>query len=116
MKKSAVAPNVFLTGVDEMYLPIRHGEGRLLFDSSVDVHNSPDFKITLQYTEDVNGSTERIAGLVNPTGRIFGLMPHPEAAVRKTQNPTWTQTPEKADEEEVGMMFFRNAYKEISSC
>lgn len=116
MKKSSAAPNVFLSGVDEMYLPIRHGEGRLLFDPSVDVFNSPDFKVTLQYTEDVNGSTERIAGLVSPTGRIFGLMPHPEAAVRKTQNPLWTQAPEKADEEEVGMMFFRNAYKEISSC
>lgn len=114
MKKSPTAPNVFLQGMNEMYLPIRHGEGRLLFNSGVNVFDNPDFKVTLQYSEDVNGSTERIAGLTSGHGRIFGLMPHPEAAVRKTQNPLWTAAPERADEEEIGMMFFRNAYKEIS--
>lgn len=113
LKKSA-APNVFLKNLNEMDLPIRHGEGRLLFDSSVDVLNSPDFKVSLQYSEDVNGSTQQIAGLTNSNGRIFGLMPHPEAAIRKTQNPEWTLHPEQADQEEVGMMFFKNAYEEVS--
>lgn len=122
LKKSS-SPNVFLKNtdslkLDEMYLPIRHGEGRLLFDSAVDVFNSPDFKVSLQYSprdhEEINGSTQQIAGLTNPSGRIFGLMPHPEAAVRKTQNPQWTLHPEKAREEEVGMMFFKNAYAEVS--
>lgn len=121
LKKSS-APNVFLKNINEMYLPIRHGEGRLLFDSSVDVFNCPDFKVSLQYSpqggvlgsEDVNGSTHQIAGLTNPSGRVFGLMPHPEAAVRKTQNPQWTMHPEKSREEEVGMIFFKNAYAEVS--
>lgn len=108
------SPNIFLKNVEKLYLPIRHGEGRLLFDSSVDIANSPDFKVSLYYSEDVNGSTQRIAGLSNPTGRVFGLMPHPEAAVRKTQNPQWTLCPEKSHEEEIGMMFFKNAYKEVS--
>jgi phosphoribosylformylglycinamidine (FGAM) synthase-like amidotransferase family enzyme len=112
--KKTTSPNVFLKNVEELYLPIRHGEGRLLFDSSVDVFNSPDFKVTLQYSEDVNGSTQQIAGLTSANGRIFGLMPHPEAAIRKTQNPEWTLTPEKAHEDEVGMMFFKNAYEELS--
>jgi phosphoribosylformylglycinamidine synthase len=113
LKKSA-SPNVFLKNLDEMYLPIRHGEGRLLFAPTVDVFNSPDFKVSLQYSEDVNGSTQQIAGLTNPSGRVFGLMPHPEAAVRKTQHPQWTMCPEKSQEDEVGMMFFRNAYAEVS--
>ncbi|HEY8270558.1 MAG TPA: phosphoribosylformylglycinamidine synthase subunit PurQ [Pseudobdellovibrionaceae bacterium] len=112
-KKDASA-NVFLKDLEKMYLPIRHGEGRLLFDSSVDVANCPDFKVSLYYSEDVNGSTQQIAGLTNPSGRVFGLMPHPEAAVRKTQNPQWTLCPEKSHEEEIGMMFFKNAYKEAS--
>ncbi|WP_413290960.1 phosphoribosylformylglycinamidine synthase subunit PurQ [Bdellovibrio sp. HCB337] len=112
--KKTKSENVFLKNMNDMYLPIRHGEGRLLFDPSVDVCNNADFKVTLQYDEDVNGSTERIAGLTNANGRIFGLMPHPEAAVRKTQNPEWTASPETAGEEEVGMMFFRNAFKEAS--
>lgn len=113
LKKSSL-PNIFLKNMNEMYLPVRHGEGRLLFDSSVDVFNSSDFKITLQYNEDVNGSTQQIAGLTNSNGRIFGLMPHPEAAIRKTQNPEWTMTPERANDDEVGMMFFQNAYEEVS--
>jgi phosphoribosylformylglycinamidine synthase len=113
LKKSSL-PNIFLKNVDEMYLPIRHGEGRLLFAPSVDVFNSPDFKVSLQYSEDVNGSTQQIAGLTNPSGRIFGLMPHPEAAARKTQHPQWTMHPEKSQEEEVGMMFFKNAFAEVS--
>jgi phosphoribosylformylglycinamidine (FGAM) synthase-like amidotransferase family enzyme len=113
LKKTTTA-NVFLKNMDEMYLPIRHGEGRLLFDSSVDPQNNPDFKVSLYYGEDVNGSTQKIAGLTNHSGRVFGLMPHPEAAVRKTQNPQWTLHPEKSREEEVGMMFFKNAYVEAS--
>jgi len=113
MKKKPV-PNVFLKNVSELYLPIRHGEGRLLFDRSVNIFDNPEFQVTLQYSEDVNGSTERIAGLTSANGRIFGLMPHPEAAIRKTQNPEWTLTPETAGEEGAGMMFFKNAYEEVS--
>lgn len=113
MSKAPV-DNVFLSDIHEMYLPIRHGEGRLVFDSDVDLLNNSDFRVSLQYNEDVNGSAHRIAGLTNLSGRIFGLMPHPEAAIRRTQNPLWTENPKTADQEEVGMMFFRNAYKEIS--
>lgn len=113
MKKTA-APNIFLKNVDEMYLPIRHGEGRVLFDPSVNILDDAAFKVTLQYHEDVNGSTQQIAGLTNPNGRIFGLMPHPEAAIRKTQNPTWTQNPASAHEDEIGLRVFQNAYQEVS--
>lgn len=110
----APVENVFLSDMHEMYLPMRHGEGRLVFDPDVDLLNNLEFRVSLQYNEDVNGSAHRIAGLTNLSGRIFGLMPHPEAAIRRTQNPLWTENPQTADQEEVGMQFFRNAYKEIS--
>ncbi|MFW1123146.1 phosphoribosylformylglycinamidine synthase subunit PurQ, partial [Vibrio parahaemolyticus] len=44
----------------------------------------------LRYTEEVNGSFDKIAALTNPAGNVLGLMPHPEAFVRWTQNPSWT--------------------------
>ena len=112
--KKTKSTNIFLKGVEEMYLPVRHGEGRLLFTPSTQVFASSEFAVSIQYTEDVNGSTEMIAGLTNPGGRIFGLMPHPEAAIRKTQNPQWTLNPETAHEEEIGLRVFRNAYEEVS--
>ncbi|MBK9321745.1 MAG: phosphoribosylformylglycinamidine synthase subunit PurQ [Bdellovibrionaceae bacterium] len=105
--------NIFLKGIEKMYLPIRHGEGRLLFDSSVLLYDNSDFQVSVQYSEDVNGSTEKIAGLVSSSGRIFGLMPHPEAAIRKTQTPQWTMNPEDCDGVEVGLQFFKNAYEEV---
>ena len=105
--------NIFLKGIEEMYLPIRHGEGRLVFNTTVSLHENADFQVSAQYTEDVNGSTEKIAGLVSSSGRVFGLMPHPEAAVRKTQNPQWTMSPKESDSDEIGLQFFKNAYEEV---
>ncbi|MBC7370679.1 MAG: phosphoribosylformylglycinamidine synthase subunit PurQ, partial [Bdellovibrionaceae bacterium] len=111
--KKTKCKNIFLKDIEEMHLPIRHGEGRLLFLPATKVFAAPEFEVSVQYTEDVNGSTEMIAGLTNPNGRIFGLMPHPEAAVRKTQNPQWTMSPETAHEDEVGLSIFKNAYQEV---
>lgn len=44
----------------------------------------------MRYEENVNGSYDRIASLINDTGTVMGLMPHPEAFVRYTQHPQWT--------------------------
>jgi phosphoribosylformylglycinamidine synthase len=113
LKKTSAAPNIFLKNIDEMYLPIRHGEGRVLFAMDVPLFETTEFKISVQYQEDVNGSTEQIAGLTNSNGRIFGLMPHPEAAIRKTQNPQWTMAPENAFADEIGLSLFKNAFEEV---
>lgn len=61
-------------------LPVRHGEGRLLF-SSTEVHTKvKELGLDcLSYSEDINGSTDCIAGLTDPSGMILGMMPHPEA-------------------------------------
>lgn len=67
-------------------LPIRHGEGRVVFSSSVsasDICHRLEEKgqIVFRYEDDVNGSQERIAGICDPSGMILGMMPHPEACV-----------------------------------
>lgn len=64
-----------LTG--DLYLPCRHREGRIVKSDKLDVPFAP-----LQYEEDVNGSHNRIAGVVSENGQIFGLMPHPEVATQ----------------------------------
>jgi phosphoribosylformylglycinamidine (FGAM) synthase-like amidotransferase family enzyme len=66
-----------------LYLPVRHKEGQI-------VPNTRNIKLPfapLQYEEDINGSYERYAGVVNSTGQIFGLMPHPEVATHSFLHP-----------------------------
>ncbi len=76
-------------GVDAFDLPIRHGEGRVVFgDDAVYDELKDNGQIALTYSEDVNGSHQRIAGLCDPSGLIFGLMPHPEAFVYQATNLT----------------------------
>ena len=66
-------------------LPIRHGEGRVVFavDRAEMIATSlaDAGQVVLRYTQPVNGSHGDIAGLCDPSGLIFGLMPHPEAYV-----------------------------------
>jgi phosphoribosylformylglycinamidine synthase len=92
-------------------LPIRHGEGRVAFtrgeEESVHRLLSQDGQIALRYTEDVNGSFARIAGVCDPTGLVFGLMPHPEAAVSRLLYPNSSRL-ENRDGEGIGLRFFRN--------
>lgn len=70
----------------DLLLPIRHGEGRIVFAGDENAQQLTyetilaQGQIALLYNEDVNGSFQRIAGVCDPEGRIFGLMPHPEAA------------------------------------
>lgn len=65
-------------------LPIRHAEGRVLFkkDKQDEIYRflKERGQIPLTYAHPVNGSYKQIAGVCDPSGRIFGLMPHPEAA------------------------------------
>ena len=74
-------------------LPIRHGEGKIVFKGDSDAQKvmyktlSTNGQIALNYSVDVNGSYAQIAGVCDPTGRIFGLMPHPEAATSMWHSP-----------------------------
>jgi phosphoribosylformylglycinamidine synthase len=88
--------------------PIRHGEGRLIESgNSLGVTAFPAFR----YTQNPNGSHESIAGLIDPSGRILGMMPHPEGYMRASQHPGYfknqTQDPMS---EGLGLRLFKNAF------
>lgn len=63
----------------EIFLPVRHKEGRIIAKDTV---NS-----VLRYEYDINGSFEQTAGVTDASGRIFGLMPHPEVATMPFLHP-----------------------------
>jgi phosphoribosylformylglycinamidine synthase I len=113
------SPCVFTKGLDKLYLPVRHGEGKLICDAKTLAaikqknafamqYSDEKFKPTMSYPDNPNGSLFSIAGLCDKTGRLFGLMPHPEAFVFKTNHPRWTR--EKTGEPD-GLKIFKNAIK-----
>lgn len=110
---------VWLKGVGSLDLPIRHGEGRILFGlsrrSEVLGKMERQGMMCLKYENNPNGSEENLAGLCDPSGRILGLMPHPEAFVRWTAHPEWTLTPARASAPGQGLVLFENAYQEVSN-
>ncbi|MBI4632851.1 MAG: phosphoribosylformylglycinamidine synthase subunit PurQ [Deltaproteobacteria bacterium] len=114
------SPCVFTKGMKGIYLPVRHGEGKFIMKDEetrkrlraaggiVLQYSGPDYREpTLDYPANPNGSVDAIAGICNATGRIFGLMPHPEAYLHYTNHPRWTR--EKLPEEGMGLAIFRNA-------
>jgi len=64
----------------ELKLPIAHGEGRFVSDSKTHEEMLRNGQVWLRYQEDINGSLDRIAGVKNKVGNVFGMMPHPERA------------------------------------
>jgi len=74
-----VDDNPFLRGLPESFeLPIAHAEGRFVAPEGAAQKYMDDGLAALVYGEDVNGSSCRIAGLADSSGRVLGLMPHPE--------------------------------------
>ena len=72
-------------------LPIAHGEGRFIASDAVLDDLAERGQVALTYSEDVNGSARAIAGICDPTGRVFGLMPHPERYLDWNRHPFWTR-------------------------
>jgi len=112
---------VFLEPGRVYELPIAHGEGRVMFASPQDLRSVLEAgQAALVYTRpeggcpnlhgepyNPNGSQADIAGLCDETGRVLGLMPHPERFVAWTQHPCWTsQPPREAGD---GLALFRRA-------
>ena len=96
------SPCVFTQGLQRLQMPVRHGEGklipseqevldRLLRQEQVPVqYVDSQGRVASHYPEDPNGSPSGVAGVCDPTGRIFGLMPHPEAFHHRTNHPHWS--------------------------
>ncbi len=118
--------NVFLRGIDEIDLPIAHAEGRIVvrgeqvltdwqsrgqialrYAAWAATNGSPTNPINERWAANPNGSTLDIAGLGDPTGRILGLMPHPERFLFGTQHPQWTRLGLTGDG--AGRKIFQNA-------
>ncbi len=127
---------VFLAGIESMYLPVAHGEGRFVVrspqileelrsagqlvlryslgaqpagagDDETTTHHSPLTTHQLPYPENPNGSEGDVAGVCDGTGHVFGLMPHPERHVDPTQHPRWTRGEAKTPGD--GLRVFENA-------
>lgn len=99
-------------------LPIRHGEGKIVFAGDSDAQERTyktlfeNKQIALTYVDDVNGSFKKIAGVCDPSGRIFGLMPHPEAAVSSWLSPSGNA---KSESVGIGSSFFENGINYIQN-
>jgi len=121
LKVDPLSPSIFTRGIDRgIYLPVRHGEGKFLCDSDATMariagghlavlqYSDADYAgPTMEFPANPNGSTDAIAALCDPTGRLMGLMPHPEAFVHYTQHPRWTR--EDLPEEGDGLILYKNA-------
>lgn len=125
LQANAQSPCVFTKGIEIAYYPVRHGEGKFIPQNQdvmdkIAKKNLAAFQycdasgsVTMEYPANPNGSTGAIAGLCNETGRLFGLMPHPEAFLHRTNHPRWTR--ENLPEEGEGLTIFQNAVSFIRS-
>lgn len=122
------SPCVFTKGLDTMDLPIRHGEGKIFtLDHDLLARIESSGGVACRYIDPAtglpasafphnpNGSLNAIAGLCDPTGRVFGLMPHPEAYLYPENHPQWPR--QKIDgtlpKQGQGMRLFENAVRHL---
>jgi phosphoribosylformylglycinamidine synthase len=127
---------VFLSGIERMYLPVAHAEGKFVprSDAALDrMHSAGQLVLRysalgkpsatgtkttqtsgssdacLDFPANPNGSMANVAGVCDETGRVFGLMPHPERHIDRCQHPRWTRR-EGCDPGD-GLAVFRNAVR-----
>jgi phosphoribosylformylglycinamidine synthase I len=111
------SPCVFTKGLKTILLPVRHGEGKFVAQDEQALKTlAEQNRIVFQYVDDrgklggypynPNGSQLNIAGICDSTGRIFGMMPHPEAFNIIQNCPYWTTGLIK---EAQGLRIFKNA-------
>lgn len=114
----------FLADDEPIELPVAHGEGRFLTSDPRSAEAMDrDGRIVLKYLDEdgnptsdypanPNGSVLAAAGVCDETGRVFGLMPHPERFVDPYHHPRWTR--DGARPEGDGLRIFRNAVQSLS--
>ena len=123
------SPCSWTQGLDTIELPARHGEGKLLCESEEllarleSAHQVPvryadaDGRPTEEWPANPNGSPAGAAGLCDPSGRLFGLMPHPDAWLYPFQHPQWPRWKAAGTlpEEGAGLAIFRNGVDAAAS-
>lgn len=113
------SPCIWTKGIREIDLPIRHGEGRVI--AAPGVTDNFFSQLVMQYKENPNGSVNDIAGICDSSGRIFGLMPHPECFWDITQHPYFARMREELVDQGKpipvragdGVKIFENAVKYV---
>jgi phosphoribosylformylglycinamidine synthase len=100
LKINKESPCVFTKGMSAISLPVAHGEGKMVADTEtlgdlnvVVRYADENGNVKAGYPDNPNGSMDNIAGICDSSGRIFGLMPHPERFIRWAQHPRWTREP-----------------------
>ncbi len=128
LKVDVDSPCVFTRGVEYMHIPVAHGEGNFYAPESViDVIEKEHLSVMKYVKPDgssasgsfpanPNGSLNDIAALCSRSGRVMGMMPHPERGMLFTQRDDWTLKREElrrkgqpVPEESDGMIIFKNA-------
>ncbi len=102
---------VFTRGIERIYLPIAHGEGKFFTAKDTLKSLNDNHQVVFKYSDEEgrpaegrfpfnpNGSLEDIAGICDASGRIFGIMPHPERFLHFTNHPRWPHLKERLKRE-----------------
>ncbi|HIH22158.1 TPA: phosphoribosylformylglycinamidine synthase subunit PurQ [Candidatus Micrarchaeota archaeon] len=123
LKINKQSPCVFTRGMEFLDVPVRHGEGKLIPKDDGELRFITDNNLhAVQYVNmkgelagypyNPNGSALNIAGICDKTGRVFGMMPHPEAFNSITNHPAW---PFGIIKEAQGLRIFRNAVEYLQT-
>jgi len=115
------SPCLWTQDIDMLELPSRHGEGNFTTTPEIRERIEERELVAVRYVDSAgrpteewpanpNGSLDGIAGICDPTGRLFGLMPHPDAFLYPFQHPAWSKLrfEGKVDNEGQGLAIFRN--------
>ena len=119
------SPCVWTRGLRKIELPSRHGEGKFLAESPSLLQRiesngqvaaryvDPEERPTEAWPYNPNGSPRGVAGICDPSGRLFGLMPHPDAYLYPFHHPRWFQRRDAG--EGAGLAIFRNGVDQAAS-
>lgn len=124
--RSEACAAIWLTAGELLPVPVAHGEGRFVTrDASVLKRLVANGQIALRYVrpdgspargaypDNPNGSVDDIAGICDRTGRVLGLMPHPERNITPWNHPHWTRLPQRNEGE--GLSFYRRLVEAAAS-
>ena len=130
VRANADSPCIFTRDIEVMPLPIRHGEGKFVARDAATLQRlETENLVALRYVDPLsleaatefpanpNGSTNAIAGICDPSGRVFGLMPHPEAYLSPYNHPHWMRQKVNGvlPATGLGLRFFQNAAKYLQA-
>jgi phosphoribosylformylglycinamidine synthase len=123
---------IFTRGIERIYLPVAHGEGKFFAGEETIANLEKNQQIVFKYVNEEgepaggefpynpNGSLGDIAAICDPSGRIFGMMPHPERFLYFINHPNWTKKKEELirigteiSREGDGMALFRNGVQYV---